>query len=317
MERNSIGPIAVIGCGMIGPDICAGVLLAGLPVTMIGRSQASIERGRINLEKDIDDYLDSGIIDAEEKNAMLERFSTSVSLREGLKEADFIFEAISEELIVKQELFARIEEACKKSAVLCSSTSGLSPDAMGANMKSMRRLLVTHFWNPAHLVPLVEVIPQKNLDSDAREKALKLLEFLGKVPVVLKKDITGHIGNRMQHALYREALHLIEEGVATPEDIDKVVLNSFGPRYSTIGPMEYYDSCGLDLQLKVESYLFNELSRATEPQKSLTDRVAAGELGEKTGKGLYDWSNKDSGDFRRRRNRRFVEYVIEHRRTRS
>ena len=301
--------IAVIGTGMIGPDICASVLLAGAPVTMIGRSRESVERGLSNLENDLDDYRQSGIISDSEMSAMRDMVRTSTVLESGLREAGIIFEAVSEELTVKQKLFADIEKVCRPDAILCSSTSGLSPDDMAAKMVRLRRLLVTHFWNPAHLVPLVEVVFQTDLDQDAGNKALALLERLGKVPVVLKKDILGHIGNRLQHALYREALFLIETGVATPDDIDKVVLNSFGPRYSTIGPMEYFDSCGLDLQLKVERYLFPDLCRRNKPMSLLLEKVKAGELGEKTGRGLHDWSGRDSGEFRRRRNQRFVEYL--------
>ncbi len=184
---------------------------------------------------------------------------------------------------------------------------------IGPNISKQDRMMVTHFWNPPYLVPLVEIVHHDRLGEEARQVAMEFIKVLGKTPVVLKKDIAGHIGNRLQHALYREALYLIEESVAEPEDIDKVVLNSFGPRFSTIGPMECFDSCGLDLHKKVQSYLYPTLCREEHPQKILLDKIEAGELGEKAGQGLFDWSHKDSEDFRRRRNKRFIEIIKQNR----
>ena len=307
--------ISVIGCGMIGPDICANFLLAGFPVAMIGRSDKSISKGMENLKKDLKDYQEAGIISSSEMEHLPGKIAATTSMSEGLENADFIFEAVSEDLSVKQDLFAEVESLCPGKSILCSSTSGLPPEKMSFRMKNPRRLLVTHFWNPAHLVPLVEVVTQEGVDSSNCGNVVELLELIGKVPVVLSKNIAGHIGNRLQHAIYREALHLIEENIATPEQIDKIVLHSFGLRFSTIGVMEYFDSCGLDLQEKVQGYLFNDLCCADSPQKILKSKVENNNLGPKTGRGFYDWSKIDMEDFRQRKNRRFIEYIKQHRNT--
>lgn len=311
MNVEDIKQVTVIGCGMIGPDISASILLAEVPVRLVGLDETDTERGVANIKTDLEDLADAGVIKAEEVHALLERIDISTSIADAVKESDMVFEAVFEDVAVKQKVFQQIDDNCPDHAVLCSSTSGLSPNDIGAHIKKQDRMMVTHFWNPPYLVPLVEVVPHEKLGKEAREIAMQFIEKLGKVPVVLKRDFPGHIGNRLQHALYREALYLIEEGIADPEDIDKVVLNSFGPRFSTIGPMEYFDSCGLDLHEKVQGYLYPTLCNAPKPQNILLQNIKEGKLGQKSGEGLYDWSARDGEEFRKRRNKRFIEILKE------
>jgi 3-hydroxybutyryl-CoA dehydrogenase len=299
----------VIGCGMIGPDICALLLYNEIRTCLVGRNQASVRRGLSNLERDLSDLVDGGVISDRQKREALGLLDTSTDISEAAAESDVIFEAVYEDLNVKREVFARLDRSCRDSALLCSTTSGFSPNEIGAGLRHQDRMMVTHFWNPPHLVPLVEIVPHDAVSESARSAATAFIERLGKTPVVLKRDFPGHIGNRLQHALYREALYLIEEGIADPEDIDKVVLSSFGPRFSTIGPMEYFDSCGLDLHEQVQNHLYPTLCNAGKPQKILVDKVRAGHLGQKSGCGLYDWSDRDDEEFRRRRNQRFIELL--------
>lgn len=315
MTVDDIKKATVIGCGMIGPDISTSVLIAGIPVTLVGLDEADTKRGVANIEKDLNDLVAAGVIGSAEKDEALRKVSRSTDIGEAVRDADLVVEAVFEDLKVKQDVFAQIDQSCRDHAVLCSSTSGLSPNEIGANISHQDRMMVTHFWNPPYLVPLVEVVPHDKLSEEARALAMGFIEKLGKTPVVLKKDIAGHIGNRLQHALYREALYLIEQGVADPEDIDKVVLNSFGPRFSTIGPMEYFDSCGLDLHEKVQSYLYPTLCNEPEPQKILTTNVRSGHLGQKSRQGLFDWSDRNDEEFRRRRNQRFIEIMKDRRGT--
>lgn len=313
MTVKDIKRVTIIGCGMIGPDISTSVLVAGLSVRLVGLDKADTDRGVANITKDLDDLVIEGVITEAEKADALKRVTTATDVAEAVKDADLVVEAVFEDLKVKQDIFSMIDANCQDHAVLCSSTSGLSPNDIGAKISRQDRMMVTHFWNPPYLVPLVEIVPHDKLGEEARSVAMDFVEMLGKTPVVLKKDIAGHIGNRLQHALYREALYLIEQGVADPEDIDKVVLGSFGPRFSTIGPMEYFDSCGLDLHKMVQSYLYPTLCREPQPQKILLDKIEAGDLGQKTGQGLFDWSDRDGEDFRRRRNKRFIEIIKERR----
>jgi len=309
MTAEEIRQITVIGCGMIGPDISTSLLTNGIRVRLVGLDEEDVSRGVANIEKDLTDLVDAAVISHEERNKALGMVEKATDISTAVQDADMVFEAVFEDVKVKQEVFAEIDSNCPERAILCSSTSGLSPNDIGANIKHQDRMMVTHFWNPPYLVPLVEIVPHDRLSAEARELVLAFIKKLGKVPVVLKKDFPGHIGNRLQHALYREALYLIEQGVADPADIDKVVLASFGPRFSTIGPMEYFDSCGLDLHEKVQSYLYPTLCNEPKPQKILIDNVRAGNLGQKSRCGLYDWSNRDDEEFRRRRNKRFIELL--------
>ncbi len=311
MTAEDMKHATVIGCGMIGPDISTSLLINGVRVCLVGRSRSSLSRGLTTIEKDLSDLVEAEVISGEEKSTALGMVETATDISSAVRDADIVFEAVYEELSVKQEVFVEIDRSCKDQALLCSSTSGLSPNDIGARIKHQDRMMVTHFWNPPYLVPLVEVIPHNRLSEKALELAIAFFEKLEKIPVLVKKDIPGQIGNRLQHALYREALYLIEQGVAEPSDIDKVVLASFGPRFSKIGPMEYFDSCGLDLHEKVQRYLYPTLCNAPEPQKILIDNVRAGHLGQKSRKGLYDWSERDDEDFRRRRNQRFIEMLKE------
>ena len=309
MTAEDIKRVVVIGCGMIGPDISTSLLINGVQVRLVGRDEGDVSRGVSNIEKDLTDLVNAEVISGEERTKALGMVEKATDISSAVRDADMVFEAVYEDLSVKQEVFAHVDRNCKDTALLCSSTSGLSPNDIGAHIKHQNRMLVTHFWNPPYLVPLVEVVPHDRLSEEAQRVAVTFIEKLGKVPVILKKDFPGHVGNRLQHALYREALYLIEQGVADPADIDRVVLAGFGPRFSTIGPMEYFDSCGLDLHEKVQRYLYPTLCNASEPQKILIDNVRGGNLGQKSRRGLFDWSDRDDEEFRHRRNQRFVEIL--------
>lgn len=309
MTVQDIRRATVIGCGMIGPDIGACLLMSGIRVRLVGRDVDDAAAGAANMRKGLADLVEAEVITAGERDAALGLVETATDIPSAVADADVVFEAVFEDLAVKQAVFAQIDGNCGQRAILCSSTSGLSPNDIGAHIRHQDRMMVTHFWNPPHLVPLVEIVPHARLGDEVRRLAIAFIQKLGKVPVVLKRDFPGHIGNRLQHALYREALYLIEQGVADPADIDTVILASLGPRFSTVGAMEYFDSCGLDLHEKVQSYLFPTLCNAAAPQQILTGNIQAGNLGQKTGRGLFDWSTKDQDLFRRLRNERFIQML--------
>lgn len=248
--------------------------------------------------------------EAGEVDALL---SASTDLETGLQKTDFIFEAVVENLETKQKLFSEIEELCPEHTLMASSTSGLSPTDISSRMKAPERMLVMHFWNPPSLVPLVEVVAGAGTDPETIETALDFLRCLNKQPVLLKKDILGHIGNCIQHAMFREAIHLVEEGVATPEDIDRVIMSSLGPRCSMTGPMEYLDSAGLDLNMAIHGYLLKELADDKAPQRLLRKKYDRDDYGAKSGRGFYDWSDRSLEEMTARQNKRFIDRLIEFR----
>jgi len=309
MRVEQIGRIAVVGTGMIGADISLACAMAGYPVTIVGRRRDSVERGITRFRKNLDNLVKAEVYSSEEAAEVDSRLTSSTDLERGIEKADVVFEAIIEHLETKQELFVEIGKFCPKHALMASSTSGLSPKDISNRMNAGDRMLVTHFWNPPYLVPLVEVVAGESTSRETINVALAFLRVLGKEPVLLKKDIVGHIGNRIQHAMFREAIHLIQQGVATPEDIDQVILSSLGPRYSMIGPMEYMDAVGLDLNVAIHSYLLKDLADDEEPQELLLQKYERGEYGAKTGRGFYDWSKKNLEEMIARQNKRFVDKV--------
>ena len=316
MRVEEIKRIAVVGTGMIGPDISLACAMAGYPVTIVGRRRDSVERGMARFRKNLRSLVRVEVYRDEEAAEVDSQLSSSTDLKTGIEKADVVFEAVIEHLETKQELFVEIEKLCPKHALMASSTSGLSPTDISSRMKAGDRMLVMHFWNPPYLVPLVEVLAAEGTSKETIDTALAFLRILGKEPVLLKKDILGHIGNRIQHAMFREAIHLVEEGVATPEDIDRVILSSLGPRYSMVGPMEYLDSVGLDLNVAIHSYLLKDLADDKEPQELLRKKYDHSEYGAKTGKGFYDWSKKSLEEMTARQNKRFVDRLKELRKNR-
>jgi len=307
VKSENIYNITVLGTGMIGPDITLLCAMNHYSVIMVGRTEQSIDRGLSRIRKNLGALVDAEVFIKEEAEDILSCIKTETLLSEAVRKADFVFEGIIEDLNVKQEVFLELDKYCPPHTILASSTSGLSPNDIGAKIQRKDKMLVAHFWNPPYLVPLVEVVAGENTTKETINIVLEFLERLDKKPVLLKKDILGHIGNRLQHAMFREAINLVEQGVADPKDIDQVILNSLGPRYSMIGPMEYIDSVGLDLNVAVQSYLFEALDASKSPQKLLLEKYNKGDYGLKTGKGFFDWSKKDPDDFVARQNKRFID----------
>ena len=307
MKAKDIQKIMTVGTGMIGPDVSLVCTMAGYSVTMIGLNDAEVEKGVNRYRKNLASLVEAEIFTQAEADEIQARLTTGTDLPKAAATADIAFEAVFEKLEVKQEIFAQFEAHCPPHALLLSGTSGMSPNDIGANITRQHQMMVCHFWNPPYLVPLVELVAHNNASQDTIDTVMTFLESMGKTPVRLKKDIVGHIGNRLQHAIFREAIHLVELGVATPEDIDQVIMSSLGPRYSMIGPMEYMDATGLDLQVAVQSYLYETLADAKQSQKLLMEKYENGDYGAKTGKGFYDWSIKSQDEMVSRQNFRFIE----------
>lgn len=317
MNSERIQHITVVGTGMIGSDVALLCAMFKYPVIMLGRTEESIKRGLNRIRKNLNGLVAEEVYTQAEAEQILSSVKPETRLPEAVREADFVLEGIIENLEVKQAMFMELDKHCPPHTILASGTSGLSPNAIGENVKRKDKMLVAHFWNPPYLVPLVELVAHDELSQESLDRVFEFLLSLGKMPILLKKDIAGHIGNRLQHALFREAIHLVEQGVATPEDIDAVIMNSLGPRYSMIGPMEYMDSVGLDLQVAVQSYLFEALADAKSPQKILMENYNRGDYGAKTGKGFYDWSVKSLDEMVSRQNKRFIDRLKQLKKTRS
>ncbi len=224
--------------------------------------------------------------------AALDLVQTVPGLRSTVADAEIVIEAVLERLPVKQAVFAELERHAPPEALLTSNTSVIPIGQIAAKLQSKHRVLGTHWWNPPYLVPLVEVIQAEETSLDSITRMIVLLKQLGKVPVHVKKDIPGFVGNRLQHALWREAIALVANGVCDAETIDLVVKNSFGRRLAVLGPLENADLVGTDLVLDIHEHILADLDRSQSPSPYLRALVQDGKLGFKSNSGFKDWTEE-------------------------
>jgi 3-hydroxyacyl-CoA dehydrogenase len=282
----------------MAPGIAAAFSVAGHSVSLWARSA---ERARAGAERaqEMARYL-------VEHELATEAGQVDVAERlEEAAQADVVIEAIAEDLRAKRALLAKLEEHAQDEALFATNTSGLLVTDIGVGLRRPERLVAMHFWNPAHLMPLVEIAGENAAPANI-ERAVELALAIGKLPVRLEREVLGFLGVRMQQAVVREAVALLERGVASPEHIDLAVRASFGIRFPVIGPLESADLSGLDVIASIHSYLLRDLDRADEPQRPLRELVAAGALGVKSGRGFFDWGTRDPRVTIRRRDEELV-----------
>lgn len=222
-------------------------------------------------------------------NEALARVRYEARPQDALAGAGFVFEAAPENLKLKQEIFARLDAIAAPGCILASNSSAMRPTEIAARAEHPGRTVGTHWWNPPHLVPLVEVVRGERTADETVERTFDLLAAVGKVPVRVDLDKPGFVGNRLQHALWREAFQLVDEGVCDAETIDTVVKNGFGPRLAALGPMENADLVGLELTLSIHDYLLPRLTPPSQPSAGLRERIAAGRTGMEAGEGWRRW----------------------------
>jgi 3-hydroxybutyryl-CoA dehydrogenase len=207
-----------------------------------------------------------------------------------------VFESVVEDLELKQQLFAQVEQLVGPDTILASNTSGLPITRIAERMQRPERAATTHFWNPPHLMPLVEIIKGERTSETTLSRLHEVLTGAGKRVVVVRKDVPGQLGNRLLHALFREAFYIVQEGVATVEDVDLALKYGPGLRFPAYGLLEHADMVGLDMMVAIDSYLFGALSNMSEPPTFVHELVAQGALGAKSGRGLYDWTRRSAAD---------------------
>jgi len=237
--------------------------------------------------------------------ALLGRIAAHDALAPAMQGAAFVFEAAPEKLPLKQQIFAELESIVAPEAILASNSSAIPSTEIGRHLKHRQRVIGTHFWNPPHLVPLVEVVQNESTSESVVAATMELLRDAGKVPVHVRRDVPGFVGNRLQHAMKREAFALVAAGVCDAETIDTVVREGFGARTAVLGPMEQSDLVGLDLALDIAEVLYEHLDRTPGPPALLRDKVKADKLGMKTGEGLRKWT-PEAADAVRTRLSRFL-----------
>ena len=289
--------IVIMGKGMIGMGFAALLTGNGIPVTVFAKGP-EIALARYD---EIFSYLEENQLVTSSQTAKCRSLLHFTNSYEDIADTTIILECIAEKLDIKQDVYAKLEVSCPQLAVIASASSAISPDDLCAKMNRKDILLVAHPYNPAYLVPCVEVVPSGYTSTNALDITCHLLEYLSREVIVMKKAAPGFIANRLQHALIREALHMVEAGIADPADIDRALMTSFMPRYTSIGLLENIDNAGLDLEVNVEDYLFRELGNEDSAPAYLKERVARGEVGAKAGKGIFDnWTPEKIQDLHRR-----------------
>lgn len=293
MKVEDIKNICNLGTGTMGHGTAVLFAMAGYHVRMYGRSAESIERGLSGIKAALATYKEHGLVSEGDIPQILGRIKGVTTLAEAAEGADFVIESVAEELEVKHKVFKELDKLCAPHTIFATNTSGLSPTAVAEAISRKDKFVVAHFWNPPHLVPLVEVVPGKHTAQETVDITWKLMEKIGKKPVALKREALGFIGNRLQLALLREAMYLVEQGIATPEAVDTTVKYSLGRRLSTTGPLESADLGGLDIFYNISSYLLPDLCNDPGVPAVLREAKQQGNLGTKTGKGLYDWTDAE------------------------
>jgi 3-hydroxybutyryl-CoA dehydrogenase len=296
VNKHTIG---VVGGGLMGHGIAYLLAAAG--------HEVGVFEPNAELRASLPERLRSIAELLGDDTAIIDRVNAHHTLAAAMCGAQFVFEAAPEKLALKQKIFAELEALVAPDTILASNSSAIPTTEIGRHLKRRQRVVGTHFWNPPHLVPLVEVIQNERTAEEVVRRTMELLAAAGKKPVHVRRDIPGFIGNRLQHALKREAIALLAAGVADAETIDAVVKSGFGARMAVLGPLEQSDLVGLDLTLDISEVLVADLDRSAGPHPFLREKVLAGKLGMKTGEGFRRWTPEQADEVRERLRRYLAE----------
>jgi 3-hydroxybutyryl-CoA dehydrogenase len=297
--QKSGEPIGIVGGGLMGHGIAYLLAAAGHKVAVYEPSA--------ELRATLPQRLAAIAALLEDDAALVKKISVHDALAPAMHGASFVFEAAPEKLPLKQQLFAEIESLVAPETILASNSSAIPSTEIGRHLKHRERVLGTHFWNPPHLVPLVEVTQNEKTSAEVVRRTIDLLRDAGKVPVHVRRDVPGFVGNRLQHAMKREAIALVASGVCDAETIDTVVREGFGARTAVLGPLEQTDLVGVDLTLDIADVLYKDLDATPGPHPFLREKVKAGKLGMKTGEGMRKWTPEQAEAVRGRLSRFLAE----------
>lgn len=284
--------ITILGAGLMGHGLAQIFASAGHEVMVFDPETASLNTLKTRIGANL-----TGLGQTHE---CLFRITGTADLHVACANADLVIEAAPENLAMKQSLFAKVEAIVRPETILASNTSVIPITDIMGNLTHKARALGTHFWNPPFLVPLVEIIGTNWTSPETIEAVTTLLQAAGKTTVHVKKDVPGFIGNRLQNALWREAIWLVESGICTAEDVDIVVKASFGRRLAVLGPMENMDLIGTDLTLAIHNIVMPALDARPKASPYLESLVAEGKLGMKSGEGLRHWTEAEKAETRAR-----------------
>lgn len=294
--------VLIVGGGMMGCGIAACSLLAGNPTVVSDTDPSCLDTVSQRVWACLEELVEGDLLAHEDAKRAMKRLETTENLAGVCDQVYLAIEAVVEDLLVKQRVFQELDHLLPAEVLLASNTSGLRITDIGALTRIPARTVTAHFWFPAHLVPLVEVVVGDNTDPARAQQLKDTLTGWGKSAVLVRRDLPGQLANRILQAVIREAVHIVDIGLASAEDVDTAVKAGMGIRMPVWGPLEHMEAVGLDLGLQVQRSVLPEISRETKPSPYLESLVQNGRLGYKSGEGFYDWSRKDMLALAKRRN---------------
>jgi len=292
--------ITVVGAGLMGHGMAQIFAVHGHKVLLVDVNEDLLNSAKDRVQANLTNVQKQGVQFDEDIEEILDNIIITTDLGIACEGSAFVFEAVFEDLELKQRIFADLDILCPPKTILCSNTSVISITEIAEKSEHRERIVGTHFWNPPYLIPLVEVVRAEESADWCITATYDLLARVGKHPVHVHKDIPGFVGNRLQHALWREAFAIIDQGICDPATVDEVIRNGFGLRLPILGPVETADMIGLDLTLAIHNYILKYINADPTPSTTLQAKVETGDLGFKTGSGFLEWSESSIAESRER-----------------
>ena len=287
---KKIQNITVIGAGLMGHGITQEFAQAGYRVTLNDLNNNILKTALTRIHANFDMMAKENMCNPNQGDLALKHIHTETDLAKAVSKADVVIEAMTENLDIKLPLYKKLDTLCPKHTLLASNSSSYMPSKMAAATQRPDKVIGTHYFNPPFLIPLVEIIKSAQTSDETTQCIFDLLTHIGKTPVIVEKELPGFIVNRIQAAIWREILYLVEEGVSTPQDIDLAVKNSMGRRLSVAGPFEITELTNLKQKQAILKEIFPSLASFSDVPNILNDKVEQGDLGVTTGKGFYNWT---------------------------
>ena len=300
--------VVICGAGMMGNMIA--LVFSSCPdfnVTVWNRREKPCLEV---IEDNLNQLKDKGIITEQEVKERMGRIAFVFPDKgEAFKNADLIIECVAEVMETKQDLFAELEGICRDDCIFATNTSVMSPTEIASKCQHKERVVGTHFWNPGHLIPLVEVVKTADTSEEVMQMTIDALTRAGKKPIYCKKDVPGFVANRMQHALWREAISIVEQGIADPATVDDAVKYSFGLRLPQLAPIENSDMVGTQLTWNIHSYVLKYLADNHEPSPLLKQMLDEGKMGFASGEGFLKWDDESIAKSKKDLNEYLIKMV--------
>ena len=300
MKVDDIKRIAVIGAGLMGHAIALEFALAGYAVRLNSRTEESVQRGMDQIQETLARLVKLEFVTSEQAASAASMVDPTADLEEAVADADMAVENVYEDLELKRQVFRQLDSLSPQRTILATGTTGLPPTELASATQRPDKVLATHYANPPYLLPFVEIVRGKKTSDHTVSTVFDLLNKIGKRPVIINREVPGFVAMRLQGALLREALSLVQKGIATPEDIDTIIKTGIGRRWPAAGVFEVFDLAGWDVVSAVAAWLFPDLESSPEIPPVLREMVERGELGVKTGKGFYEWTPETAEALRER-----------------